>query len=222
MCKTDNPEVWECTNHTTYKLCFNKDSSEKLTVPYGHDDLCIEAYSSAYETLLDFKLGIADDILRLKKADGRLSLVPEDTNEYYKDPIEIDSYLTTEGNSERQGFNVLVEIPDSLTEMFNEFIVSIRRVQLINRFENQVTSRVGLPTKDVYTSCNIDSDNYLVNCASFGIDTKRHVIDRGRNFASANIKEWILPGHGAVMTWREVECSLTEPAQRAGEIVQKG
>jgi hypothetical protein len=208
MHKTETPGYWKSVNRTTYQMCFNKDSVEKLIVPYGYDDLCVEDDDTSYKTLLELEIVIHDDDLMLKKKDkGIMSLIPNESNKIFTNEIPIETSIFKEGDSKRHGFNVSITIPDKLTEEKSNFIVAIRRVQLINEQEGSVTSRVGLPTKEVYIACQISDGQYIMNCSSFGILQKRHVIDRGLNFASADLKEWILPGHGAVMIWRKIECN---------------
>ena len=101
-------------------------------------------------------------------------------------------------------FGFEIELED---EMFqnNDFVtVNINRIHLVDKKENSLYLTMVHPTKDMLLSCEMKDGNYRMFACSFGFNRNKHIIKTQKNSAFVDIKEWILPGHGAVITWAPI------------------
>lgn len=210
--KTEDPDLWLQVNHTNY--VFYKNDVESVEIAW---ELSILKYKNklSINSLKELTIQIDDQFLECseKSAKGTQNIgnntvdtilvKPDSRNEILVDEIELTVESDRKSDPNSIFFSFSVALPDEMFDEEKNFVaVEISAKTLLPKVDNYVMVSMAYPTKDLLLLCEFKSGKNLINGVAFGFQPKlAYNIKTNENSGLVDIKEWVLPGHGAVLTW---------------------
>ncbi len=199
---SDIDDYWLVQNYTSYVYHKEKRDPEPFAISFAHRcDLIDQPKLKPEDILKDIKLSIGPEKFQLIK-NGDCYLEPQD-NEYLKDNIKINHKQLKDREKLIAEIKFNIEISDDIFESTKKrnIIIIANSEFFVHKRDNTFTLRMNKPTKTLFFSCRLMDGNYKMESTGFGFNPRSHTAITRSNFASVDIKEWLLPGHGAVISW---------------------
>lgn len=209
-------------NHTSYTLHRNQATSVKIMWSHviqksENTKLTDHLRTMKVEICRDAFEFDRDHALKLEENGGvakEIRFKPSYDNSYFIEPILINvpnlvGAISTELESSERRIPINFEL-EITEQMFDDYhdsvVVNIKSDLLIPKKDNLIMLRTTFPTKDLYLSCEFKFGNFQTQTCAFGFGPQVGYKTREKiNSAFVDIKEWVLPGHGAVIAWLPVE-----------------
>ncbi len=132
-------------------------------------------------------------------------LEPDRKNKLLEVPVDIQVSKQLLGGREIITMQYAISLDRNKIRGVQEIKVSIKNKHYISKTENSHYLTMGAPTRDMLLGIHFNCGEFETYASGFGFNPDACEMRRERNSAFVDIKEWLLPGHGAVITWREVE-----------------
>ena len=199
-------DYWEQTNKTVYHFYihdFKDIYDEDLKIRFSNEMIPPMQDPHLADILRDYTIQIDDELLEYVKTDDGAILKPNPNNQYLKQNIDVQMDSVPQGNSEKVRIHFSFCLDRRMFEEKNYVLVNMDRRILLSKDENNLYLIMSYPTKDMMLICEFHSGDYILEGTAFGFEPKSHIKRFDKNSASIDIKEWIFPGHGAVVTWKK-------------------
>lgn len=190
-------DYWVVENHTIYRYHRNKEP--KFSLFFGYQTDLLEKMEEDFEFLRKMVIKIDDETFHFKKKNGKHYLIADNENEYMKNDLEM--YYSVSLEKKLLDLNFELEVADNLFREKDSVLVNITTEYLSHKTDNHLTFRMTKPTQDLSISFTFLDGKYQMSCSGFGFNPAQHVRTEKENFAKVVITEWIMPGHGAVISW---------------------
>lgn len=198
-------DFWSLENHTCYCLREGAVDGSRHSVPFHGGFLIPNEDVLEKDDFFTCIINIGKDKLKTVKTGKAFKLSPDPNNKHLKNDIEITSRISTDNNICKWYIDFDISLPDAMINDYNKsVIVDFTTNRLYYKLDNVVFLTMSYPTKDVFMACEIQDGDFKMQCCAFGFDADSHVIRLSDNSASIDLKEWLLPGHGAVITWQQI------------------
>jgi hypothetical protein len=197
-----DPSRWYVVNEMTYNLHWNPAAGPE-NIPFVPQNLENKVREGSNPTT-QWKLTVSidDENFELKHDDGKPCLACSSTNIHLKKNVDVRHEIVNSDGAIRELMEIKILLNSFLFTKKDFVRVVIRNEDSIDKTDNTLSLRMVLPSRHVRLSCHFcDPEELQLTCLSFGRDNNAHYPFVGRNYASIDVKEWILPGHGAVITW---------------------
>lgn len=199
---SDLADYWRVENRSSYILYKNGSNNKSIDIPFANDTVFPKNCDKSELKSIKYEIKIGNANFNLKYEKEVYTLVGDGlaTNDYNNFPVSVET--TEESDRIKKSIRFTIKVPDELFNNNSFIYVKIFREQLYHKSDNIMFLRMTYPTKDVLLSCEMkDGRNYKMDCCAFGFDRQAHILYEAPNSASVNLKEWILSGHGAVISW---------------------
>lgn len=190
-------DYWVVENHTIYRHHRNKES--KFILSFGYQTDIIGKIKKDVEFLRIMVVEIDGEAFHFKKMNGKYYLKAANENEHMRNDLEI--YYSVSPEKELIEFKFELEVADNLFMEKDSVLINIFTEYLSHKTDNHLTFRMKKPTQDLAISFQFLDGKHQMFCSGFGFNPERHVRIEKENFAKVVITEWIMPGHGAVISW---------------------
>jgi hypothetical protein len=206
--RSHNDNWWEDDGDTVYFLYKNKYDTEKLAIRYTTISVYPEGILLTENELLSkLDVKIDEEIFALGKdhMSGKFYLKANEKNKIMTNNQDICLVFLQEEDGRKFECSFCIILDDLMFSHKDHVRVRIQSASLQHKSDKSHSLRVHYPTKDVLLSCAFEDGALKLNGTAFGFNNENHMIREQRSFASIDIKEWMLPGHGAIISWQDTE-----------------
>jgi hypothetical protein len=210
---SESPDYWEVDNHTTYIFYKNEMDTNNLSVGCTSKYIVPSGDKKLSEIIKKLKICIDDTTFELKPVEissgeesgiEDMMLVPSNKH-IFKDNVPISAEYIDHGHDKAVKIKYDIKLSSELFKNKNSVSIEIERQHLAHKAETVLYLSMSYPTKDMLLTCNFEDGSHRMTCAAFGFDPKFHKMRSEANSAFVDIKEWILTGHGAAISWAPIE-----------------
>ena len=209
--KEENKDFWKISSETSYTLYKNQEDQIVIGRTENERYYCPSMEPESY--IVDSNVTIGTDKFTLEKIneDGKTKCVfkANSNNVHLKNDIDIIFNTTPDnvrGNtkSTKLKFSYTFILPNSMFINNEKGVhVSFLETTLSHKSENYIYTFMSRPTKNMYATCLFDNNTFTFHCSGVSFDGKEPIKYIKPNMATIDIKEWVLPGHGAIIIWNE-------------------
>jgi hypothetical protein len=205
--RTYNDDWWEDDSDTSYLLYKNIYDTGKLIIPYVINSAYPQSIVNESDIISKLKVFVDDEIYELEKesCSGKKYLKADKENKCLKTNYDVSFHIINEEDERKYEYSFNIPIDDLMLSNKDHVRVRILSKSLQHKSDKNHSLRVHYPTKDVFLSCAFqDSELRLVGRA-FGFNTQNHITKEQKNYAFVDVKEWMIPGHGAIISWQYIQ-----------------